>query len=87
MKDADSRAAVVRSMVAEIGDREAYWIGPPTWKPGSRLAPVIEENFQTGRFYDSDHLDVPRGKDGKHPTLQGYERWVELIWNWYARAI
>jgi hypothetical protein len=87
VKDVESRAVVVRSLVAEIGDREAYWIGPPIWKPGSRLAPIIEENFQTGRFYNSDSLDVPRGKDGKHPTLPGYERWVQLVWNWYARAI
>jgi lysophospholipase L1-like esterase len=87
VKDAESRAGVVRSMVAEIGRREAYWVGPPTWKPGSSLAPVIEENFQTGHFYNSDSLDVPRGKDGKHPTLAGYERWVDLIWDWYARAI
>jgi lysophospholipase L1-like esterase len=85
--DAEARAALIRSMLAEIGQREAYWIGPPAWKPGSRLLPVIEENFQTGHFYNSDRLDVPRGKDGKHPTLEGYERWVELIWRWYARTI
>jgi lysophospholipase L1-like esterase len=86
-QDAESRAPLIRTMVSEIGRREAYWVGPPSWKPGSRLVPVIEENFQAGHFYNSDTLDVPRGKDGKHPTLQGYERWVELIWKWYARAI
>lgn len=86
-KDAEARAPVIRSMVAEIGSREAYWIGPPNWKPGSKLLAVIEENFQAGHVYNSDRLDVPRGKDGKHPTLQGYERWVELIWNWYARTL
>ncbi|HEV7842975.1 MAG TPA: hypothetical protein VGO69_04720 [Pyrinomonadaceae bacterium] len=87
VKDAEARASIIRTMAAEIGSREAYWVGPPSWKPGSRLVPVIEENFQDGHFYNSDNLDVPRGPDGKHPTLRGYERWVELIWNWYARAI
>jgi lysophospholipase L1-like esterase len=86
-KDAEARAPVIRTMVAEIGPREAYWIGPPSWKPGSKLMPVIEENFQAGHVYNSDRLDVPRGKDGKHPTLQGYERWVELIWQWYGRTL
>jgi lysophospholipase L1-like esterase len=85
-KEAESRAGVVRGMVADIGGRQAYWVGPPSWKPGSRLVPVIEENFLPGRFYNSDNLDIPRGKDRKHPTLQGYERWVELVWHWYARA-
>lgn len=87
VKDAEGRAAVIRSMVAEIGERDAYWIGPPVWKPGSKLLPVIEENFQAGRVYNSEGLDVPRGKDGKHPTLEGYERWAELIWTWYARGL
>ena len=87
VKDATGRARVIQSMVAEIGEREAYWIGPPAWKPGSKLLPVIEENFQAGHVYNSDGLDVPRGKDGKHPTPEGYERWVELIWNWYARPL
>lgn len=87
VKDAESRAAIVRAMVSEIGRREAYWIGPPSWKPGSRLVPVIEENFQPGHFYNSEDLNVPRAPDGKHPTAQGYERWVDLIWSWYARVI
>ena len=86
-KDAESRAPIIRSLVAEIGRREAYWIGPPSWKPGSRLLPVIEENFQPGHLYNSDNLNVPRGPDGKHPTGAGYERWVELIWQWYARTV
>ncbi|MBD0372244.1 MAG: hypothetical protein ICV60_15485 [Pyrinomonadaceae bacterium] len=87
MKNAQERAPVIRAMLAEIGAREAYWIGPPTWKPGSTLSPVIEENFQSGHFYNSESLSVPRGKDGKHPTLEGYDQWVELIWRWYARAL
>lgn len=83
----ETRAPIIRRMVEEIGERPAYWIGPPTWKTGAKLVPVIEENFQAGRFYNSENLNVPRAKDGKHPTLHGYERWVELIWNWYARSI
>jgi lysophospholipase L1-like esterase len=86
-KDAEGRAPVIRKMLEEIGERPAYWVGPPSWKPGSKLVPVIEDNFQAGRFYNSDDLQVPRGPDGKHPTLQGYERWVELIWRWYALSL
>ena len=87
VKDSEMRAPLIRSMAAEIGSREAYWVGPPSWKPGSKLLPVIEENFLPRRFYNSDNLNVPRGKDGKHPTLEGYERWVESIWSWYARTL
>lgn len=87
MKEPLTRAPLIQNMVADIGGREAYWIGPPSWKPGSGLVPVIEENFQAGHFYNSDHLEVPRAPDGKHPTAAGYERWVESVWDWYGRTI
>ena len=83
----EARAPLIRRMVEDVGARPAYWIGPPTWKPGGRLDAVIAENFQAGRFYSSDQLAVPRATDGKHPTLAGFERWVELVWYWYARSL
>jgi lysophospholipase L1-like esterase len=86
-KSPDTRAPIIKKIVEEIGARPAYWIGPPSWKPDRGLVRVIEENFQAGRFYNSNHLDVPRAQDKKHPTQEGYERWVELIWNWYAQTM
>jgi lysophospholipase L1-like esterase len=81
------RTPLIKQMVEEIGARPGYWIGPPCWKPDTGLVQVIEENFQPGHFYNSNDLKVPRAKDGKHPTAQGYQTWTELVWNWYARAI
>jgi len=83
--DLETRAKSVRQITAEIGDRPAYWIGPPSWKPDKGIVRVIEENFRPGHFYNSNDLAVPRGKDGAHPTVEGYKSWTELIWNWYAR--
>lgn len=84
--DMQTRAAAVREITAEIGDRPAYWIGPPSWKPDHGIVRAIEENFPAGRFYNSNDLRVPRRKDGAHPTDDGYATWTELIWNWYARV-
>jgi lysophospholipase L1-like esterase len=81
------RAPLIKAMVAELGQRPAFWIGPPSWKPDTGLVGVIDENFQTGHFYNSNGLKVPRAPDGKHPTAQGYQHWTDLIWHWYARAI
>lgn len=81
------RAPLIKQMVEELGRRPGYWIGPPSWKPDSGLVRVIEENFQPGHFYNSNDLQVPRARDGKHPTAQGYQTWTELVWNWYARAV
>ncbi|HEX8495124.1 MAG TPA: hypothetical protein VF658_19950 [Pyrinomonadaceae bacterium] len=86
IKDAEkSRAPAIRRMVEELGERPAYWIGPPSWKPDKGIVNVIEANFQPGHFYNSNDLKVPRRKDGAHPTVEGYQTWTELIWDWYAR--
>jgi lysophospholipase L1-like esterase len=87
MQQPEQRAPLVRQMVEEIGARPGFWIGPPSWKPDTGLVHVIEENFQPGHFYNSNELKVPRAKDGKHPTAQGYETWTDLVWTWYARSL
>lgn len=87
LEQPELRAPVIKEMVAELGKRPAFWIGPPSWKPDTGLVRVIDENFQPDHFYNSNSLKVPRAADGKHPTAQGYQYWTELIWNWYARAL
>jgi len=87
LQEPDLRAPLIKQMVAEIGARPSFWIGPPCWKPDLGLVRVIEENFQPGHFYNSNDLKVPRARDGKHPTAQGYEQWTNLVWRWYARTI
>lgn len=81
------RIPLIKEMVAELGTRPSYWIGPPSWKPDKGLVHVIDENFQPDHFYNSNDLVVPRAADGKHPTAQGYQTWTELVWTWYARAV
>lgn len=80
-------APQVRKLVSELGDIPAYWIGPPSWKPDHGIVRVIEDNFIPDRFYNSNDLNVPRRKDGAHPTVEGYATWSDLIWNWYARKV
>jgi hypothetical protein len=81
----EARAPLIKRMVEEIGARPAYWIGPPSWKEDRGLLRVIEENFQPGHFYNASNLQVPRQRDGKHPTSEGFAQWTELIWTWYEK--
>ncbi|HEV2912707.1 MAG TPA: hypothetical protein VGX92_05265 [Pyrinomonadaceae bacterium] len=80
----EGRAPLIKRMVLEIGARPAYWIGPPSWKPDKGLLGVIEENFQPGHFYNASNLQVERQRDGKHPTLEGFAQWAELVWDWFT---
>src|SRR5437764_4084643 len=81
-----ARAKAVRAIAAEIGDRPAYWIGPPSWKPDKGIVHAIEENFHPGHFYNANDLVVPRRRDGAHPTPDGFKTWTDLIWDWYAKV-
>jgi hypothetical protein len=81
----EGRAPLIKQMLAEIGARPAFWIGPPSWRQDRGLLGVIAENFQPGHFFNASNLQVPRQSDGKHPTLEGFEQWTEMIWHWYAR--
>lgn len=82
----EGRASAVKTITEEIGDRPAYWIGPPSWKPDKGIVKVIESNFRPGYFYNSNDLKVPRNRDGAHPTKDGFKTWVELLWAWYAEV-
>ncbi len=84
MKPEQTRAPLIQQMTKEIGDLNAFWIGPPSWKPDNGLVRVIEENFQPNHFYNSNDLKVERRGDGAHPTREGFEIWANLIWDWYA---
>jgi hypothetical protein len=81
----EDRAPLVKQMVAELGQRPAYWIGPPSWREDRGLLRVIAENFQPGHFYNASNLQVPRQRDGKHPTSEGFAEWTQLIWAWYEK--
>ncbi len=81
-----SRASAIKDISAEMGDRTAYWIGPPSWRPDEGIVHVIETNFRPGHFYNSNDLKVPRRKDGAHPTPEGFKIWADLVWDWYART-
>ena len=82
----EGRASAVKQITEEIGDRPAYWIGPPSWKPDRGIVHVIEANFRPGYFYNSNDLKVPRNRDGAHPTRDGFHTWTELLWAWYAEV-
>jgi hypothetical protein len=83
----EGRAPLIKQMLAETGSRPAFWIGPPSWKQDRGLLGVIAQSFPPGHFFNASNLTLPRQADGKHPTLEGFEQWTELIWNWYARML
>jgi acyl-CoA thioesterase-1 len=73
----------VESIVKKIGDRECYWISPPTWKPDSGIVDVIKEHAAPCKFFDSRNLTLKRAGDHIHPTDKGGADWAELFWAYF----
>jgi len=70
----------IRGIVRRIGARSCLWIGPSPWRPEKGILGVIQETSAPCRFFDSTPLDIVKGTDGIHPTLQGGRSWADAVW-------
>jgi hypothetical protein len=73
----------VESIVKKIGERECYWMSPPTWKPDSGIVDVIKEHAAPCKFFDSRNLTLKRAGDHIHPTEKGGADWADLFWAFF----
>jgi len=82
------RAAAIKRLVEKLAGRPCVWILPPLWKPDTGLMQVIKENASPCRVLDSSSLvgDLPRGRDGIHPSNEGRKVWAEAVLLWLRRA-
>lgn len=77
----------LRSIVAQAGGRDCYWIGPiPIDRPEKGMRAVIRANVQPCTFFDSFDLDIARQPDNVHPTQGGAHKWAEAFWAFAAQA-
>jgi lysophospholipase L1-like esterase len=81
-------AQSIENVVRRVGDRECWWIGPPSVKnvpgPGPSVdmsvVAVIREHAGSCRFFDSSKLDLERASDGIHPNDRGAAKWAAAFW-------
>lgn len=81
-----SMAGNVQNIVKRIGNRECYWMGPPTWKPDTGIVQVLRDNVAPCKFFDSSNLKLQRSGDGIHPTDRGGAEWASIFWAFYRPA-
>jgi lysophospholipase L1-like esterase len=71
----------VANITKRVGDRECWWIGPPSWKGADTgLVSVIRDNVGTCRFFDSTKLELERTTDGIHPNDRAAVKWADAFW-------
>ncbi|MBX3207892.1 MAG: SGNH/GDSL hydrolase family protein [Labilithrix sp.] len=85
----EAYARNVDNIVRRVGNRECWWIGPPSIKnvPGAGpsgadmgIVGVIEAHAGGCRFFDSSKLELERTSDGIHPNDRAAAKWADAFW-------
>jgi hypothetical protein len=58
------------------------WIGPANFCEDYGLNRVFQSSADSNAFFLSKNLDIPRGEDGRHPSIKGYRIWMDSIAKW-----
>lgn len=79
--DLEARKEAAFQLKAKFGELPFTWIGPANWTEDKGLNLVFEE-VAGDAFFESRKLDLPRGADGRHPSLMGYQIWMDSLGSW-----
>lgn len=73
--------ADVRSIVAQVGDRPCWWIGPLSiGRPEHGLIAMLARSTAPCGWMSSYDLAIERQPDHLHPTQPGASHWADAIW-------
>ncbi len=75
----------IKSILAQVGHRACYWIGPISLKfPERGMRGVLQDNVAPCIFYDSYDLTLERQADGLHPSQKAAIMWSALFFEFAA---
>jgi lysophospholipase L1-like esterase len=72
----------IENIARRVGDRECWWIGPPSIQNSydMKLVKVLAEHSGSCKFFDSSKLELERTSDGIHPNDRGAGKWADAFW-------
>lgn len=78
----ESSIKAVAKIKKTFGNIPYTWVGPANWVDDKGINDVYESETDPGTFFLSKNLVMGRGKDGRHPDLNGYYIWMEALSKW-----
>ncbi len=81
-RDFASRRALARIFQKRIRHIPYAWIGPTNWGQDFVVTDAFRAAADSAAFFSSKSLVLPKGEDGRHPSLNGYRIWMSYIANW-----
>jgi len=81
-RDFANRRALARMFLKRIRHIPYAWIGPTNWGQDFVVTDAFQVAADSAAFFSSKSMVLPKGEDGRHPSLQGYRIWMSYIANW-----
>jgi hypothetical protein len=78
----ESSIKAVAKIKKTFGNIPYTWVGPANWVDDKGINNVYETQNDPGTFFLSKNIVMGRGKDGRHPDLNGYYIWMEALSKW-----
>jgi len=81
-KDLEKRKKAADQFAKKIGGIPYLWIGPANFTKDYGINKVFESAAETDCFFLTNNMELPRGEDGRHPSIKGYRLWMDSIAKW-----
>lgn len=79
--DLEAREEAAYQLKVKFGNLPFAWIGPANWTADKGINTVFSK-VAGDAFYESRKLVLPRGGDGRHPSMKGYQIWMDSLGYW-----
>lgn len=81
-RDLDRRKKAAVRFHEKLRDIPYLWIGPANFTADKGINSVFSSTAQSGRFFLSKDLVLPRSRDQRHPSGKGYRIWMNQVANY-----
>ena len=81
-KDIKIRKKAADVLAKKLDGIPYSWIGPANYMNDYGINNVFYSAAQPGTFFLSKDLNLPKGRDNRHPNATGYRIWMDTIASW-----
>jgi hypothetical protein len=84
-RDLDKRKKAAQILAKKLEGIPYTWVGPANFTEDQGINKVFYESAQTGAFYLTKKLKIPKGGDKRHPNSLGYRIWMDSLAVWMQK--
>jgi len=81
-RDLNNRRKAAQILAKKIQGIPYTWVGPANFREDYGINQVFMESAESGAYYLTKKLDIPKGGDKRHPSKTGYRIWMDSLAVW-----